>query len=254
MSVNRYNYAMLKSQSLLPRRRMLQLLDETGRQPVDFTLYIKAGTTAGEMEKELAKALDRGMVFDEIVEKAALSATGAVIFYGRGRALVIWPPFPLKESGLSGGYDGERLKKEIEREPLIGLVLVRLGQYAVGIFRGEEMVEGKAGTGLVHARHHKGGSSANRFARHREKQMEYFFTRVEQHSRELLEGHIREIDYFFYGGTRDTLHRLWRQCLFFKKLEDKKVDRLLSLREPRRSNLRDAATEALSSRVFELIE
>ena len=239
---------------MLTRRRMLSLLDEIAAGPLDFTLYIKAGTVKGEIEKDLVKVLDRGVAFDEIVDKMAQSTTGAAVFYTGGRSLVIWPPLPWQESGLTRGYDGERLKKELQKDPLVGLILVRLGHYAIGLFRGEDLIEGKAGTGLVHARHHKGGSSANRFARHREKQMEYFFTRIEQHSRELLEGRLKEIDYIIYGGARDTLLRLWRQCGFYRKLQDKTVDRLLSLREPRRSNLSEAAAEAFSCRVFELIE
>jgi len=245
---------MFKSQSLLPRARMLRMLEQIGAGPVDFTLYIKAGMGEEEIGKELGSVLDRGQVLDDIVEKSARSTTGAAVFYGRGIARVVLPPFPFHESGLSKGYDGGRLKQVLESDLLLGLVMVRLGQYAIGLFRGEELVEGKAGTGLVHARHHKGGSSANRFARHREKQMEYFFTRVELHSREILEKHIREIDYVFYGGARDTLFKLWRQCNFYQKLEGKKVDRLLALREPRRSNFNEAIAEAYRSNVWEISE
>jgi peptide subunit release factor 1 (eRF1) len=233
---------------------MLHWLAETGNNPVDFSLYIKTGTGAGEIEKELVRVLDRGQVLDELAEKSAQSPTGAVIYYGRGSAYVIQPPFPLQEEGLVMGYNAERLRKMLENDLLLGLVLVRLGHYAVGVFKGEVLVEGKAGTGLVHARHHKGGSSANRFARHREKQMEYFFTRIEQHSREILEKHIKGLDHVFYGGTRDTLVKMWKQCGFYKKLEGKVVDRLLALREPRRSNFNEAIAEAYSSRIFELIE
>jgi peptide subunit release factor 1 (eRF1) len=196
---------MLIQQSLLPRSRMPHLLAEISNNPVDFTLYIKSGTSKGDIEKELARKLDRGQIFDELVEKAAQSPTGAVIFYGRGSAYIIHPPFPSQEKDLSMGYEAGRFEKMLQRELLLGLVLVRLGHYAIGVFKGEKLVEGKAGTGLVHARHHKGGSSANRFARHREKQMEYFFTRVELHSREILEKYIRDMDYVLYGGTRDTL-------------------------------------------------
>lgn len=249
-----YNSSMIKHQSLVPRSRMLRLLEEIGHSPVDFTLYIKGKTGKSEIEKELAGVLDRGQIFDELVEKSFQSTTGAVILYGSGRAHVIWPPYPLEDSKRVKGYDVAMYKQLLERDLLLGLVMVRLGHYAVGVFKGETLVEGKAGTGLVHARHHKGGSSANRFARHREKQMEYFFTRIEQHSREILEKYLKEFDYIFYGGARDTLLKLWSQCDFFKRLEGKTVDRLLSLREPRRSNFNEAINEAYSSRIFELVE
>ena len=245
---------MLKAQTLLSRQATLRLLDELASDPVDFTLCIKTDTSAGEIEKELGSALDRGNIFDEIVEMAARSTTGSAVFYVRGNARVVWPPFPLSDTALVKGYEAGCLKKLLEGDPLLGLVIVRLGRYAVGLSRGEEIIAARAGTGLVHGRHHKGGSSSNRYARHREKQMEYFFTRVEQHSREVLEEYIKQIDYVFYGGARDTLLRLWRQCVFFRELQGRTVHRLLSLREPRRSTLQDAVSEAYSSRVFELTE
>lgn len=238
----------------MTRSRMLDLLRRGIVDHAVFTLYIKTGTTPAAIEKELGRVLDRGSIFDEIVEKAARSTTGSVVFYSGGKARVVWPPFPLHEGVLVKGYDAGHLQRLLEGNPLVALVIVRLGSYAVGLCQGEEIIAARAGTGLVHARHHKGGSSANRYARHREKQMEYFFTRVEQHSRELLADYISRIDYVFYGGARDTLLRLWRQCGFFGELQDRTVDRLLSLREPRRSTLQEAVTEAFSSRVFELVE
>jgi peptide subunit release factor 1 (eRF1) len=142
----------------------------------------------------------------------------------------------------------------LEKDWKLGLILVRLGQWVIGILEGEKLLEGKAGTGLVHARHKKGGSSANRFARHRLKQVEYFFTRVEGHAREIIEPRFKELDYIVYGGTRDTLLLLWKQCAFFGKLESKVVDRLISVREPRRSSLEEAVNQAFSSTVFEYRE
>jgi peptide subunit release factor 1 (eRF1) len=245
---------MLVHQTLLPRSRMPHLLAEISGHPVDFTLYIKSSSGKDEIEKELGRKLDRGEIFDELVEKAVQSSTGAVIFYGRGNAYVIQPPFPWQEHEVLPGFNPGRLEQILKTDLLLGLVLVRLGQYAIGVFNGEKLLEGKAGTGLVHARHHKGGSSANRFARHREKQMEYFFTRVELHSREILEKYIKDLDYVLYGGTRDTLQKMWKQCGFYKKLQAKMLDRLIAVREPRRSNFSEAIDEAYSCRIFQLAE
>lgn len=230
------------------------MLDDPAPGHTDFTLYIKSGTASGEIERELARVLDRGEMLDVLVQKASQSITGAAVFYGSGRARILLPPFPLEDGGLVMGYSGDRIKDMLQKDLLLGLVLVRLGRYAIGVFKGEKLLEGKAGTGLVHARHHKGGSSANRFARHREKQMEYFFTRVELHSREILEKYLRELDYVFYGGARDTLLRMWKQCHFYTRLEGIKSDRLLTVREPRRSNFAEAVEEAYSCRMLELIE
>jgi peptide subunit release factor 1 (eRF1) len=139
----------------------------------------------------------------------------------------------------------------LKRDWRLGLVLVRLGHFAIAVFHGEKLISYKAGTGLVHSRHRQGGSSANRFARHREKQMEAFFSRVEVHTREVLEPHLNALDYLFYGGTQDTLQSLWRQCKFFSRLEDKAVPRLLNIREPKYSALDDALAQAYTGTVYE---
>lgn len=239
-------------QSPLTRPATLHLLERLRGDPVEFSLYIKYGTVVGEIEQLLQRVLDRGQVFDEILDGAVRSPTGQVVFYSRGTSYVIWPPFPVVETRLDAGFEGSILRRMVEKEWTIAVVLVRLGHYAIGLFEGERLIGGRAGTGLIHARHHKGGSSANRFTRRREKQMEYFFTRIEEHSREMFEPYLDRIDYVFYGGTHDTLTRMWKQGRFYQRLESKKVGRLLTLREPRRSNLNLAIAEVYTSRFFEL--
>jgi hypothetical protein len=238
----------------LTRSRALRWLDQLPGPDVAFTLYLKPGTGRAEIEKALAQALDRGETLDALAQKAAASPTGAAIFYLMGKGFVIWPPFPLSETAFCRGYEPLPLRPMLEKDWQIGLILIRLGRYSVGVFQGDKLLAGKAGTGLVHARHHQGGSSANRFARHREKQMEYFFTRVEGHAREILAPYMRSIDYILYGGTRDTLLRMWKQCAFFASLKPKTVDRLIALREPRRSTFDDAIEEAYNSTVYEITD
>jgi len=238
----------------LDRLHALRWLENMSGQDVVFTLYVKPGMGMAEIEKMLAQALDRGEMRSMLAEKAADSPTGAAVLYLMGKGFVIWPPFPLAGRDLCHGFEPGPLRSMLEKDWKLGLVMVRLGRYSIGVFKGNKLLAGKAGTGLVHARHHQGGSSANRFARHREKQMEYFFTRIEGHARELLEPHLGSIDYVLYGGTRDTLLRMWKQCAFFESLRSKTVDRLIPLREPRRSTFEDALEQAYMSAVYEVIE
>jgi peptide subunit release factor 1 (eRF1) len=242
------------NQYALTRSRALRRLEGLAGTDVAFTLYVKPGTGRAEVEKALAQVLDRGEMLDSLAEKAAKSPTGSVTLYLIDRGSVIYPPFPVTETALHRGFESAPLKSMLEKNWKLGLILIRLGKWAIGIYEGEKLVDSQAGTGLVHARHHKGGSSANRFARHREKQMEYFFTRIEGHARELLEPRLKEFDYFLYGGARDTLLRMQKQCRFFKLLEGRVVDRLLSVREPRRSSLEEAINQAFTSAVFEYKE
>ncbi|MCX5997770.1 MAG: Vms1/Ankzf1 family peptidyl-tRNA hydrolase [Chloroflexi bacterium] len=239
------------NQSNLTRARALRWLSLRYKDNVAFSLYIRPLTGRAEIEKLLAQVLDRGEMLDALAEKAAKSPTGSIIFYLMDGGCVVRPPFPLAETVLYRGYEPGPLRSILEKDWKLGLILIRLGQWAIGIFEGEKLLEGKAGTGLVHARHHKGGSSANRFARHREKQMEYFFTRIEGHARELLEPRSKSLDYIIYGGARDTLLRMQKQCRFFGLLEGKVVDRLLSVRDPKRSAFEQAVGQAYASEFYE---
>jgi peptide subunit release factor 1 (eRF1) len=245
---------MINKQFTLSRSRTLAWLEELNGEATSCTVYIAPSINRAEIEKTLGSWLDRGSLLDELAENAAKSPTGAVIFYVSGRAYVVWPPFPVGKNADARCYDPAHLLALLKHDWRLGLVLVRLGHYAIGLFTGERLIDGKAGTGLVHARHHKGGSSSQRFARHREKQMETFFTRIEGHARDLIEPHLKEIDYILYGGTRDTLLTMWRQCSFFRLLEGKAVNRLLSVREPRRSSFDEAIRQAYSSTVYEIEE
>jgi len=238
----------------LSRTQALHWLEDLSGKNGFFTLYAKPGTARAEIEAMLAQPLDRGEMLDTLAEKMAGSSTGAAMFYTPGRGYVVWPPFPLAAAGLQRGFEPGGLRSVLEKDWRLGLILVRLGRYAVAVYNGNKLLAGKAGTGLVHARHHQGGSSANRFARHREKQMEYFFTRIEGHAREVLGPYLGTIDYIVYGGARDTLLKIWKQCAFFESLRDKTLVRLIPLREPRRSTLEDALRQAYMSAVYEVVE
>jgi hypothetical protein len=245
---------MLTNQFTITRTRALSWLRKLEEATPSFTVYVAGPAAKQDVEKMLLTVLDRGLLLDELVDKALKSPTGAAIYYTMGKAYVVWPPFPVKDNMASRGYDPAQLKTMLEHDWRLGLVLVRLGHYAIMIAGGDKLVGSFAGTGLVHARHHKGGSSSQRFARHREKQMESFFTRVEGHAREIIEPHLKEIDFILYGGTRDTLQVMWKQCSFFTRLRGKVVDRLISVREPKRSSFEEAIELAYMSTIFEITE
>ena len=130
-------------------------------------------------------------------------------------------------------------------------MLVRLGAYAVGVSRGETFVSSKVGTGNIHSRHKKGGSSAHRFERHRDKQIEYFFTRICQRAREHLEPYEKSLGYLVYGGARTTIRDLNKQCPFLKKLDTPTLPPLLDIPEPRQAVLKTALDRIWSSTVYE---
>jgi hypothetical protein len=62
------------------------------------------------------------------------------------------------------------LAEHAGRDRRIGVVLVRLGGHAAGVFEGERLVVSKVGSRQVHGRSAAGGWSQQRFARRRDKQ------------------------------------------------------------------------------------
>ncbi len=236
------------------RQRMLALLEGLGDAEGQATsLYIPQDFPPSENEKTLRTALglDAEDVLPDIYRIIDRSKTGAVIFWGEQAKYLVLPPFPVKDKLFSSDYDVEPLRSMMQQDLLLGLILVRLGSYAVGVFRGESLVSSKVGTGLVHSRHKKGGSSARRFERHRDKQIEYFFERVCGHVQEHLEPRLKQIDYVIYGGERHTLLSFRKQCLFLEKLETRTVPWLLNVREPGQATLEAAISQVWSSEVIQ---
>jgi len=243
---------------LIPTRRrftrqgMLRLLDELEATEGPATsLYVPHDLPLPEVEKALKAPLGPGIeeAMSDIDDAVARSKTGAVIFWGDMAKYLVLPPFPLKDKLFASGYDVEPLRVLLQQELMVALILLRLGAYAIGMFQGEQLVSSKVGTGLVHSRHRKGGSSAHRFERHREKQMESFFTRVCSHVREHLEPYIQQLDYVIYGGERHTLLSFRKQCDFLQQLDDRTLETLLNVREPKQATLETAISQACSSEV-----
>jgi len=233
---------------------MLQLLDELeDAESLATSLYIPHDLPASEVEKTLKAPLGPGVaeVISDIAEAVGRSKTGTVILWGEQGKYLVLPPFPIKEKLFASGYDVEPLRALLQQDLTVALILLRLGAYAVGVFQGEKLVSSKVGTGLVHSRHKKGGSSAHRFERHREKQIEYFFTRVCHHVQERLEPYLQQLDYVIYGGERHTLLSFRKQCHFLQQLDGRTLGTLLNVREPKQPALEAAISQVWSSEVIQ---
>jgi len=213
--------------------------------------YLTAGLSRTEVDKVLKEVSEPSDFPDGLIEVAAASPTGSVLYCGPERTYLILPPFPIAATAFARGLSTQPLRSLLNRDVSIALLLVRLGAYAVGVCRGEQLVSSKVGTGLVHGRHKKGGSSQQRFQRHREKQIEYFFSRVCQRAREYLEPQAGKLDYMVYGGARMTLLSLQKQCPFLSQFDGRTLPPLLDIPEPRRPVLETAVNRAWSSQVVE---
>jgi hypothetical protein len=93
----------------------------------------------------------------DVVETRA-SETVVTLVAGDGAAVECEPPFPPVEGDLLA---------HVARERVVGVLLVRLGGHAAGVFHGARLLDSKVGSRPVHGRNRKGGSSSGRFARRR---------------------------------------------------------------------------------------
>lgn len=236
----------------LSRQSTLNLLDrlESSSSPMS-SLCFTPGIQKTEVEKLLREVLGTEEALPEIAREIARSSTGAGLFWGEEHRYLILAPFPVSRRVVASTCDVEPVRSILQRELKVALILVRLGAYAIGVFQGERLLSSKVGRGLVHSRHRQGGSSAHRFERHREKQMESFFSRICEHTREQLEPHARQLDFVIYGGTRDTVLLFRKQCRYLQGFDSKTLDSLLNIREPRQATLEAAIGEAWSSQVIE---
>jgi VLRF1 release factor-like protein len=156
-----------------------------------------------------------------------------VTFFGAEGVVDCDPPFPpLRETGVREGFDPALLLDHVARDRVVGVLLVRLGGYAAGVFSGRRLVASKVGRRQVHGRHKAGGSSQQRFARRREGQARVALeTAADVAARVLLE-HRRDLEAVVLGGDRRALAEV---------LEDRRLrplaplvaERILDVPDPR---------------------
>lgn len=234
----------------LRREKMLAFLDEL--KEADDTaksLYIPAGLSPQQIADSTRK-LDLENAVPQMSDLIASSQTGAVIFWSQLQKYLITPPLPVIEERLDYGFFTKPLSSLLSHDFQIGLILVRLGAYAIGLCRGESLAASKVGTGNIHARHRQGGSSQMRFQRHREKQIETFLIRVCSHVEEIIRPEAKSIDYIAYGGARTTILLLRKRCSFLRQFDDRCLPALLDIAEPRQRVLETAVRRIWSSIVI----
>ncbi len=247
----------MKSKKLvLTRGKTLDFQEKlsNAQDEVFQTLYLPPNLPSDVLESEFKGLNLLSDVSRKITDIFDRSTTGAIILHSAHQTYLIVPPFPVTEKSASQSLDTAPLQSLLNRQYRIGIILVRLGSYAVGLCRGDKLVNSKVGTGLIHGRHHKGGSSAHRFERHRDKQIESFLIRVCGHVREQLEQHIKTLDYIIYGGARTTILSLQKHCPLLEKIEKPTLPTLLDIPEPRRAVLESAISHIWSSTVYSWTE
>ncbi len=244
---------MTAKQYHLSRAKMLEYLagltsDKDGEQ---LTFFIPPKLAPDKLKDILKRVPAPPPVNNEMYDICTGSPNGAVIFWGGQQKKLIVPPFPIHDSVILAGFETEHLKSMLSQDYVIGVVLIRLGAYGIGVCKGDKLISSKVGTGLVHSRHRQGGSSSHRFERHRDKQMETFFIRVCEHAREQLEPYVKFMDYIVYGGAWETIQLFVKYCPFLSKLNRPVLPTLSDTPEPKRAALEKAAGRVYSSTIYE---
>ncbi len=234
----------------LSRAHALEFL--TGLSPTGdgdpTTLYLPHGLTVDEVQARIRAA--GGPSPAGLAEAAQGSKTGFCLFSGPNPTLIL-PPLPITETQVARGYLTAPLQTLLTVEKAIAIVLVRLGAYGVGVCLGERLVTSKVGTGLVHARHRQGGSSAQRFRRHREKQIERFLIRVCDEVSRHVGGYQGSLDHIAYGGARTTVGLLKKRCPMLLRFEGCELPPLFDIADPRQAVLEASARRVWASRVLD---
>jgi Actinobacteria/chloroflexi VLRF1 release factor len=158
-------------------------------------------------------------------------------------AHVPFPPLPEAEG--AGDRTGpiadtaELISAHARAERTVGVLLVRLGGYAAGVFTGPDahLVASKVGSRLVHGRSAAGGTSQQRFARRREKQASEALGAAGDTAAAVFGQFAGKLDAVVLGGDRRAIAGL-RDDPRLRPYVDLAVERFLTVPDPRLGVLR----------------
>ena len=185
----------------------------------------------------------------EVLAEAKLSDTGVAVFMAPERTVAVQPPFPLAVDVTAVGVESRPILHVMDSEPVVGIVLLRLGRYAVAVLRGNRLLATKTDTRYVKNRHRKGGSSQRRFERSRERLVRELYDTTCRMTRTVFDPHMRYIDYVMLGGERGTLNGFVKRCRLMQDLEPKTLSRILPVDRPNQKALESISYEMWKSRV-----
>jgi len=113
-----------------------------------------------------------------------------------------WIEVPFPPADLSGGRPLTSLSLHANRRRRIGVLLVRRGGYAVGVFEGRDLVASKVGSSYVQGTTKAGGWSQQRYARRRGNQARAAFGEAADAAVRVLLPEIGRLETVVRGGDR----------------------------------------------------
>jgi Actinobacteria/chloroflexi VLRF1 release factor len=155
---------------------------------------------------------------------------------------VPFPPLPENAGDAAGKIadSAEQISAHARSARTVGVLLVRLGGYAAGVFTGPEarLAASKVGSRLVHGRSAAGGQSQQRFARRREKQASEALGAAADTAAAVFGPYAGKLDAVVLGGDRRAIAGL-RDDPRLRPYLKLAVERFLTVPDPRLAVLRD---------------
>ena len=213
---------------------------------VSRTRELAAGGRAVEVAPErLGRFLERFAAGHGGVVTTTVAPQRVDVTTGDGWTASIPVPFgPLAaQPSKQAGQAVDDLLGHLMVPRTIGLLLVRLGGYSVGIARAGVVLTSSTGSRLVHGRTAAGGQSQQRFARRREGQARVALRAAADTAARVLLPRAAELDAIVVGGDTAALRSLTadpRLAALLARAEP----RVLDIPEPRRAVLDEAARRA----------
>ena len=189
---------------------------------------------------------------EEGEEAAALRVTaapdGATVMFTApdGTTAECHPPFPplasesMPATDESAGRWAAAIASHALAERTVGVLLVRLGGYAAGVFTGSppKLIASKSGTRPVHGRSAAGGWSQHRFARRREKEAAEALHAAADAAVQVFGSAPDTLDAVVLGGDRRAVAPLRANPRLAPYLA-LATDRFLTVPDPRLAVLKD---------------
>ncbi len=150
------------------------------------------------------------------------------------------------------GWDSGPLMSMLQQERDIAVVLVRLGRFAVGVFRGAKLIASKTDTRYVKGKHKAGGTSQLRFQRIRENQARALFDKTCEVARHVFGPYEDSLRHLAVGGERHTLLGLRERCAYLSRFDGGQIPRVLEARVPNLETLQRCGPRLYESLLVEV--
>ena len=209
------------------------------------TLYIRPESlgsmlTLSEMSEPMMQS---------ILQESGSSITGVVMYRMKEEVVVVEPPFRVVKDSLVTAEDAIILKDIFDDTRCVGIVLLRLGRYAVGVLRGDVLMASKTDRRYVKNRHRAGGSSQRRFERSRQRLIRELYDKVCVVTSEIFHPYESLISNIFFGGEKQTIRGFQNRCEFISRIGSKFHPRILQVDVPNQKALESIHREVSMSTV-----